>query len=1140
MQFGVGDVYFIAGQSNAAGFNYPNGTLGSGNNFPTDFPKSSDPVVNRGDATIPYASGTSSNFRARVYNLNGKYEWHAGWVTNVLEETNAARRNASIDGIPYVGGFEEFINGTNKETNPVRIYPNGMASWNWAPLAHRLANNTDTGLKRTPSLFFNVAYPGAALEGFSDKGGDNLPTAAEGKKMYQTMALFGNIFGAKAVLWHQGEENSNRYLGGNSTSVTNYATNLQNVINLSRKALNDNLSSPKLAWYVSQASYLTSTFYSNASSNGFTVSGISGNARSGINTSYKLSSLTNQQSLSSLINSSQRVYNGISTDDLTGTTRDSDLYLHFSGSSTLNTVADRWYDKIKANYPAGGVEPTPMVAISYVEKSGNNYTITVDKNPGTSGTDGKNYYWTINNKGLLPGYRDGFTNVNYYTFTSSSGSDILTCYVEDNNGRFYACQPFIVGDPNAKFIQSTKSSFAFAASGGTDITKVTSQNLDWEVQSGFPSWISLDYNEDNLNMSIIAANNTSSSSRSGNIVLQEVGGGTTKILTVTQSGTGGGCSNTSLTTLTPTNSSSEWTPWSSAKFNGQSINGTTMQVSGVQYSQGIGIHANSRIVYNLGGAYTTFTGLVGRDDGADNDWDGGKVVFSVKTDGVTVWSSSVHGNTSGAESFSIPVSGKNTLELIVDKHTDENYGDHANWMNVNLSCGSGGGCTNAAPTGVSASPPSFYLGGGSTTLSASCASGSTVQWSGSVGSGSPKTVSVSTTTTYTAKCVSASCGDSPTVSVTVPVSSNPPPTGCSTITNNLVMGTWSVTGHELVAKQFHGQWWLVQRINNSPETFLVRGSSMLTRGDVILNNSSYSSMVNCFAWTYSNYGGLAVPSSSEFATPAGYTLSYEPEGTPYYTASGTPPSGCTNAYLTNSWTYASSGYNPPPKIGLSVDGNNMTMGSVNYSSSYPGTGIGTHATSEIIYDLGASHSYQYFKATVGKDNEAFCGENRLLFKVVNNANGAVLATSPTLGNPANGLPQTADMSVSITGIRYLKLVVEDGGDNIYCDHANWARARLACTSSGRLSAKDSLAPLFTIYPNVSNGEFTVDVNLDDDGEYSLDLISSSGAVYKQEKHRGKKGQNAVQFKTGHVQSGLYLLRVTTKDRLETKTVVIEK
>ena len=215
--------------------------------------------------------------------------------------------------------------------------------------------------------------------------------------------------------------------------------------------------------------------------------------------------------------------------------------------------------------------------------------------------------------------------------------------------------------------------------------------------------------------------------------------------------------------------------------------------------------------------------------------------------------------------------------------------------------------------------------------------------------------------------------------------------------------------------------WLTQRIGTNPESFLVRGSSMLTRNDI--SNTSYSSQVGCFAWTYSDYGGLGTPNSTQFPTPDGFTLAYEcgeapcnaTNGTPFYTATNTPPPpNCSSSvYLNDSWTYASAGYNPPPKIGTNIGGSNMAMGGVNYSSTYPNTGIGTHTTSEIVYDLGASHPYSHFLTTVGKDNSSLCGsqygQEKLLFKVINNANGAVLGTSPYLGNPNSGLSQTADI-----------------------------------------------------------------------------------------------------------------------------------
>ena len=47
---------------------------------------------------------------------------------------------------------------------------------------------------------------------------------------------------------------------------------------------------------------------------------------------------------------------------------------------------------------------------------------------------------------------------------------------------------------------------------------------------------------------------------------------------------------------------------------------------------------------------------------------------------------------------------------------------------------------------------------------------------------------------------------------------------------------------------------------------------MLSRSDVTLNDPGYSSLVSCFEWQYSDYGGLVPPATpSVFAVPPGYS-----------------------------------------------------------------------------------------------------------------------------------------------------------------------------------------------------------------------------------------------------------------------------
>lgn len=100
------------------------------------------------------------------------------------------------------------------------------------------------------------------------------------------------------------------------------------------------------------------------------------------------------------------------------------------------------------------------------------------------------------------------------------------------------------------------------------------------------------------------------------------------------------------------------------------------------------------------------------------------------------------------------------------------------------------------------------------------------------------------------------------------------------------MGTWNVTGHQLVSRYFHNNYWLAQKVNingSQYDEFVMRGSAMLTRSDVSLNNSSYYNLYDCYGWVYSDYGNLVGPPSSTFPTPSGYYYFTASDGTPYYT-----------------------------------------------------------------------------------------------------------------------------------------------------------------------------------------------------------------------------------------------------------------
>ncbi|SDF92956.1 beta-galactosidase [Thermoanaerobacter thermohydrosulfuricus] len=116
----------------------------------------------------------------------------------------------------------------------------------------------------------------------------------------------------------------------------------------------------------------------------------------------------------------------------------------------------------------------------------------------------------------------------------------------------------------------------------------------------------------------------------------------------------------------------------------------------------------------------------------------------------------------------------------------------------------------------------------------------------------------------------------------------------------------------------------------------------------------------------------------------------------------------------------------------SIDGNTLTLlgpsGNVTFSK-----GIGTHANSEIVYDV-SNKGYVAFQAYVGVDREV--GSNgSVVFQVYTDGNKVFDSGTMT------GSTQAQFVNIDLTGVSQLKLVVTDAGDGNSWDHADWADAK---------------------------------------------------------------------------------------------------
>jgi alpha-galactosidase len=116
------------------------------------------------------------------------------------------------------------------------------------------------------------------------------------------------------------------------------------------------------------------------------------------------------------------------------------------------------------------------------------------------------------------------------------------------------------------------------------------------------------------------------------------------------------------------------------------------------------------------------------------------------------------------------------------------------------------------------------------------------------------------------------------------------------------------------------------------------------------------------------------------------------------------------------------------RAGRSVDGRPLTLGGVVYKH-----GVGTHASSDMLIDLNGSATR--FMAVVGVDDERKGLGSVRFFVDVDKRNAA--STPVMRGGDA---PRT--LSVDVSGAKTLHLRVDDGGDGITNDHADWGGAVL--------------------------------------------------------------------------------------------------
>jgi hypothetical protein len=151
----------------------------------------------------------------------------------------------------------------------------------------------------------------------------------------------------------------------------------------------------------------------------------------------------------------------------------------------------------------------------------------------------------------------------------------------------------------------------------------------------------------------------------------------------------------------------------------------------------------------------------------------------------------------------------------------------------------------------------------------------------------------------------------------------------------------------------------------------------------------------------------------------------------------------------------------------------------------------------------------------------------------------------------NGVPVIDVISSSLTQLVVLvpegastgKVGVVTTSGTAYSKGRFTLTAGLSATSVATLSFADELQNSFKIYPNPFKGKATVDLKLDSDGEYDVSLYDTKGVLlFVLKKGNSKAGeiQRIELDGTGLDRGGVYLLRLLTRDHVQTIKVMLHK
>ncbi|MBI1854047.1 MAG: NPCBM/NEW2 domain-containing protein [Planctomycetes bacterium] len=114
----------------------------------------------------------------------------------------------------------------------------------------------------------------------------------------------------------------------------------------------------------------------------------------------------------------------------------------------------------------------------------------------------------------------------------------------------------------------------------------------------------------------------------------------------------------------------------------RSVGGGPLQISGLRFAKGLGMHARTELAYAVDGGFSSFTSLIGIDDETRGFPARGTAIFRVVVDGQKKFEARVSGGATPERIPPLDVRGAKEVRLVVDFADDVGAGARGDWGNA--------------------------------------------------------------------------------------------------------------------------------------------------------------------------------------------------------------------------------------------------------------------------------------------------------------------------------------------------------------------------------------------------------------------------------------------------------------------------